>query len=166
MATAQEIRNLQLHVMKGLDAIGLPRHLGYSLANAIDKYLLLEETKKDVLTDDGYGIVLVNNIVDNNITGSDVTDVTMQMIHMARERSRGSAILSRVFVNPDVYREILEEFGLTQNTVCLVQKVKVLPSQAVPFNCVVGVCSPQHEDVNVKLLVLGGFIEKVSDASK
>jgi len=166
MAIFVKIRDLEKRVGEELESLGLPANISSSLSDAIYKHIILKGTENHGLTYETYLVATAQVILEDQIKDQDVATIVGQMIYRARERSHGSAILSKAFVNEEVYKQLLEEFGGNKNTVCMVQKVRILPASQLPHNYVLGICSPQNDYVPAKMLVLGGFIERVSDASK
>lgn len=166
MSIVKKVIDLQDRVASELEILGFPQHLVEGLTDRLFSHILINQLDKNVLGHETYNVATHAMLLDDHVLGQDVVDIIVSMMHKAREQSHGSAILSKVFVSEDVYKEILEASGADENTVCTVQKVRILPSRAVPSHFVLGLCTPKHENVPLKMMTIGGVIERKKDASK
>jgi hypothetical protein len=94
------------------------------------------------------------------IRDSDLVSLICEMSAQARERSKGGAILHKVFLRKDIYKNLLETNGVADAKKCVIAKAEIVLSNEVTRKCpIVGLCRSKFDIISSDLLVITGEID-------
>lgn len=141
-----------------------PHHPPSWIDGCIDlykSYKLIEiaKSKAENLSDLDIGLIkCVVRDSDDQISDIDPISLVLNMSSVARERSHGAAILSKVFMPESMYSSLSAPIGAAQITIgkVIVENLQVFDDKDV----VVGLCLPKFENVLSKYIIISGSLRK------
>jgi hypothetical protein len=94
------------------------------------------------------------------IVDSDIVSLIFEMSAQARERSHGAAILHKVFIREDLYKNLLQGIGANEAKKCVVARAEVVLSNEITSKYpIVGLCKSKFDVISSDLLVITGEID-------
>ncbi len=136
----------------------------YQIEELIDSYEISKVEKAKSITQNDLWFLLNQASLRKcqNVESDSLVNLVIKMVYAIREFSKGATVLTTAFVPKKLYISLVEKLGITENAVCKVQFVNVVPSTYLAEDTVVGVGQSKFPYPSVNTILITGKIKNAS----
>ena len=106
---------------------------------------------------------VIQSIVDEceyTVVHKDFVSLVLAIKDIMRENSHGAVILDRVYIDKNLYNNVIREFKTSKGSAVTICGVKTFVSDSLSYeDTVIGLGKPKYEGVSAKSLVIKGYIK-------